>query len=109
MKADVCLFLEGTYPYVTGGVSAWAHELIQMQSHLSFQLVCILPPDEKPKARYQLPRNVVNVQNVFLQKLPSKRNGFDSFKFSQLFKDLEVPLLNLQLKANLQGFKQILD
>ena len=27
-KADICLILEGTYPYVTGGVSGWAHGLI---------------------------------------------------------------------------------
>ena len=37
-KADVCLILEGTYPYVTGGVSGWAHGLIKEQSHLSFHL-----------------------------------------------------------------------
>ena len=24
--ADVCLVLEGTYPYVSGGVSSWVHE-----------------------------------------------------------------------------------
>ena len=26
--ADVCLVLEGTYPYVKGGVSTWVHDLI---------------------------------------------------------------------------------
>ena len=26
-SADVCLVLEGTYPYVSGGVSAWVHDL----------------------------------------------------------------------------------
>ncbi|HCO91849.1 MAG TPA: hypothetical protein DIT40_12840, partial [Alphaproteobacteria bacterium] len=30
--ADVCLLLEGTYPYVTGGVSNWVHDVIGMQS-----------------------------------------------------------------------------
>ena len=27
-QADICLILEGTYPYVTGGVSGWAHGLM---------------------------------------------------------------------------------
>ena len=43
--ADVCLVLEGTYPYVEGGVSSWTHELINRQSHLTFHLVCLLPKD----------------------------------------------------------------
>ena len=30
-KADICLILEGAYPFVAGGVSSWAHELIQAQ------------------------------------------------------------------------------
>ena len=41
---DVCLILEGTYPYVAGGVSAWAHDLIRAQQDLRFVLVTILPP-----------------------------------------------------------------
>ena len=28
MTADVCLVVEGTYPYVAGGVSSWLHALI---------------------------------------------------------------------------------
>ena len=41
---DVCIILEGTYPYVSGGVAQWTHDLIQQQQHLTFHLVCILPP-----------------------------------------------------------------
>ena len=28
--ADVCLILEGTYPFVLGGVSSWVHDLIKL-------------------------------------------------------------------------------
>ncbi len=43
--ADVCLILEGTYPFVSGGVSSWTHDLIQKQSHLTFHVLALLPRD----------------------------------------------------------------
>ncbi len=36
---DVCLILEGTYPYITGGVSTWVHALIGGLPELDFSLV----------------------------------------------------------------------
>ena len=69
-KADVCLILEGTYPYVTGGVSGWAHELIQEQSHLSFHLLAIVPRDAELELKYTLPNNVVGLTTVRLNDLP---------------------------------------
>src|SRR5690348_5925935 len=35
-RADVCLLLEGTYPFVRGGVSAWVHQFIGGLPELSF-------------------------------------------------------------------------
>ena len=40
-QADVCLLLEGTYPYISGGVSTWTHDLIRSHSDLKFALVSI--------------------------------------------------------------------
>ena len=28
-RQHVCLLLEGTYPYVSGGVSTWVHQIIE--------------------------------------------------------------------------------
>jgi hypothetical protein len=39
--ADVALVLEGTYPYVRGGVSSWVHHLIRGLPELSFSIVFI--------------------------------------------------------------------
>ena len=33
---DVGLLLEGTYPYVSGGVSSWVHEIISGLPELTF-------------------------------------------------------------------------
>lgn len=71
-EADICLILEGTYPYVSGGVSGWTHELILSQPHLKFALISILPRDEddEPEMKYKLPDNVVSLQRLHLQRLP---------------------------------------
>ncbi len=72
--ADVCLILEGTYPYVRGGVSGWTHDLITHQSHLTFHLICILPPGtEAPTPIYDLPPNVLSVTDVVLGRIPDGR------------------------------------
>lgn len=70
-NADICLILEGTYPYVAGGVSGWTHDLILSQPHLKFALVSLLPRDEgEPELKYELPENVVSVDRLYLQRLP---------------------------------------
>lgn len=69
-KADVCLILEGTYPYVTGGVSGWAHGLIREQSHLTFHLCAIVPRDAALDLKYTLPSNVIGLTTIRLNDLP---------------------------------------
>lgn len=69
-KADICLILEGTYPYVTGGVSGWAHGLITEQSHLSFHLCAIVPRDAELSLKYTLPSNVIGLTTIRLNDLP---------------------------------------
>ena len=49
-EADICLILEGTYPYVAGGVSSWTHDLIRAQPDLSFHLLTLLNSlNQKPE------------------------------------------------------------
>ncbi|MEQ8231653.1 MAG: GT4 family glycosyltransferase PelF [Gammaproteobacteria bacterium] len=67
--ADVALVLEGTYPYVAGGVSTWTHDLIRGLPHLDFHIVTLMPPDADLTMRYELPANVVAVTPVTLQRL----------------------------------------
>jgi len=65
--ADVCLILEGTYPYVSGGVSNCVHQLISMLPRTTFSLVYIGPDsDELLTLKFKLPPNVVSVQELFL-------------------------------------------
>jgi glycosyltransferase involved in cell wall biosynthesis len=72
---DVCLVIEGSYPYVTGGVSSWVHRLIQGLDDVRFGIVEVLPdPKYKLVPRYEIPSNVVFRQQVYLfDTQPSRR------------------------------------
>jgi polysaccharide biosynthesis protein PelF len=64
--ADVCLVLEGTYPYVKGGVSTWVHDLIASLPDLRFTLVHIAAERETYTRRlYSLPSNVVGLSDLY--------------------------------------------
>ena len=38
-EADVCLLVEGTYPFVSGGVSSWVHDIILGHPELRFAVL----------------------------------------------------------------------
>ena len=65
--ADVCIIVEGAYPYVPGGVSSWIDWLIRSQPEMTFSVVALLPRPTAAKTRYRRPGNVIGFQNVYLQ------------------------------------------
>ena len=69
----VCIVLEGSYPYITGGVSAWVHDLIQNLPEVNFKLFTISPMKDQP-LRYDLPANVVETVDVVLGEFPGEAN-----------------------------------
>ncbi len=73
-KIRVCILLEGSYPYITGGVSAWVQDIIQGLPHVEFVLMTISPlPDQK--LRYILPANVVEHTDIVLGRKNTRRQG----------------------------------
>ena len=67
---DVCLLVEGTYPYVAGGVSAWVHDIIKGHPELRFSVFNIGsragvygPPS------YPLPDNVTRLHQTYCSEL----------------------------------------
>lgn len=72
-ESDVCLVLEGTYPYVSGGVSTWVHDLIRSLPELRFALVHIGPErGAYAEKRYLLPANVSALLDLYCRG-PSSR------------------------------------
>ena len=67
MSADICIVVEGTYPFVTGGVSGWVHDLITHLPDLTFHVLHLgSKPEPGRSPRYRLPPNVKGLQEVFL-------------------------------------------
>ena len=66
-SADIALVLEGTFPYVRGGVSSWINQMIRAFPEHTFAIVFIgsrLEDYEGPA--YELPDNVVHFEEHFL-------------------------------------------
>jgi polysaccharide biosynthesis protein PelF len=64
---DIGLLLEGTYPYVSGGVSSWVHQIITSMKEYTFALVFLGGSREQYKEpRFQMPPNVVHLECHYL-------------------------------------------
>ena len=62
--ADVCLLLEGTWPYVRGGVSSWIHQMLLGLPEVTFSVLFIGGQRNAYSRRnYDIPPNVVAVGN----------------------------------------------
>jgi len=65
--ADVCLILEGTFPYVRGGVSTWVKQIIEGLPELTFSIIFLGANDgEYDEPAYEIPANVVHIELHFL-------------------------------------------
>ena len=66
--ADIALLLEGTFPYVSGGVSSWVNQIIRAYPEYRFALVFLGSRREDYSAfKYELPANVVHFEEHFLR------------------------------------------
>ncbi len=89
-QADIALFVEGAYPLVTGGVSAWVHQIIQSYPDYTFALIFIgSKAEDYTEIKYQLPDNVVHAEIHYLfdtegerkvKQCPGKPKAFKSIK-----------------------------
>lgn len=63
----ICLVAEGSYPYITGGVSSWIHALARNMPEHDFIIYAIAAErKQKGKFKYELPANIKEVHEVFL-------------------------------------------
>lgn len=88
-SADVTLILEGTYPFVRGGVSAWVHDLVTGMPELKFSLVYLGAEASQQQMRYDLPPNVIDLRCHYIMdanegsKPLSRRGDRDYFSDSE--------------------------
>ncbi|MBN2442900.1 MAG: GT4 family glycosyltransferase PelF [Spirochaetales bacterium] len=109
---DVCLILEGTYPYIAGGVSSWVHHLIKALPRLRFSLLTIMPGTPayiEPK--YEVPDNVVSIQPLFIhhyQLSSHKRYGKSKQGFA-LIEKFYRQMANRDYSLFPRFFREVLD
>ena len=66
-EAAIGLLLEGTFPYVAGGVSTWVNQIIRGFPDVSFAVVFIGSLEaEYGEPKYELPENVVHFESHYL-------------------------------------------
>lgn len=87
-EADVALILEGTFPYVSGGVSSWINQIIRAYPEYRYAIVFLgSRRTDYSGFKYELPANVVHFEEHYLYEnltahgLPGARRG-DDFAFA---------------------------
>ncbi len=65
--ADIALLLEGTFPYISGGVSSWVNQIIRAYPEYRFAIVFLgSRREDYGEPRYALPDNVVHLENHYI-------------------------------------------
>ena len=91
----ICLILEGCYPFINGGVSTWMHQYITEMTEHEFVLWVIgAKAEDKDRFVYTLPKNVVEVHQVFLDDaLRLKDEGVFNHRFTEQEKEAHRRLI----------------
>jgi polysaccharide biosynthesis protein PelF len=71
--ADVCLIIEGGYPYELGGVASWSDALIRASSGLKFHVIAISIASQPRIPKFPAPDNLLGVTDVILDVCPIGR------------------------------------
>ncbi|NOT18338.1 MAG: GT4 family glycosyltransferase PelF [Sulfuriferula sp.] len=65
--ADIALLLEGTFPYISGGVSSWVNQIIRAYPEYRFAVVFLgSRPQDYGDIKYVIPDNVIHVETHYL-------------------------------------------
>ena len=91
----VCMLVEGSYPFITGGVSSWVHSLIQWMPEHQFTIYAIGAQEKiKDRFNYSLPANVDQVNQVFLDAyIKEESNWGKRYRLSQDEREALLALL----------------
>ncbi len=112
-QADIALLLEGTFPYVSGGVSSWVNQIIRAYPEYRFALIFLGSRREDYSTfKYELPANVVHFEEHFLydglstHEKPKARQG-DEKAFSAAARMHEKFAPGVAPNEAMQAFKAV--
>ena len=62
-EADIALLLEGTFPYISGGVSSWVNQIIRAYPEYTFAIIFLgSRREDYGEPKFALPDNVVHLE-----------------------------------------------
>ncbi len=99
----ICLIVEGSYPYVTGGVAAWIQMLIEGMPEHDF-IVYSIAAEAKDRGRFQYepPANLCEIRELFLDSIMSlKTPQIDACRLNQQAIDTLAALICSDAKIDL--------
>lgn len=101
---DVLFFCEGTYPYVSGGVSSWIHQLITGMPDLKFGILYLATSEKSErKMKYKMPDNVTEFMEFYLYDFVEFNRVTNGNK-ERAWKDVE-PFLRGLFKGEGENFR----
>ncbi|MHB9781759.1 GT4 family glycosyltransferase PelF [Streptococcus sp. 10F2] len=99
----IALIFEGSYPYVHGGVSTWAHDYIQSLPEHEFVIWTVHPGGSiSAEPVYEIPNNVVAFHEVFLDQAPQISGGS-----ALALSDMEVSSLQALIRGGEPSWSQL--
>ncbi len=72
-EADVCLIVEGGYPYMLGGVGSWLDALVRASPDLTFHVISIGISSQPRQRKYAIADNIVGLTDILLDVCPAGR------------------------------------
>ncbi len=71
----ICIIAEGSYPYISGGVSTWIHRLVKEIPEHEFEILSLMPdPETYPEYKYELPPMITKVTTNYLNTYRNLRH-----------------------------------
>lgn len=95
-SSDICMIVEGGYPYVVGGVGSWLDAFMRASPQLTFHVIAIGISAQSRRRAYTLPDNVVGVTDVLLDVCTEgvKPKGSDTNKIREILGNAEQVLIS---------------
>jgi polysaccharide biosynthesis protein PelF len=101
-KKTICIIAEGSYPYITGGVSSWIQDMISGLSNFNF-IVLAITADEDNELKYKFPDNVISIENRILTgKQEGKKKKINKEFFNRI-KEFHVGMMKEKEFSGLAG------
>ena len=103
--ADIALLLEGTFPFVSGGVSSWVNQIILGMPEYNFSLIFLGGNrDSYDGYKYPCPENVVHLECHYLMESWSDNTAKPVKGNPDIFK--QVDIMHRCLRSTDQAFDE---